>query len=629
MRLPAWIQDRDDPEPFRPWGAVWVSLSTGRMTIETEKARDSHGPELLVEALFKFAQQERHVLGGRASRLHVTDGAAREAIEQAIDDAGTSVELVPRADAVDKVIRAYEAHVVGKLLPSALDGPGVRVELLREFAEAAAHFYTAAPWQHLTNDDLIQIQSDVPQPFYQFAVVLGNAGQMFGIGFYATPEDYYSVAMAGDSRRAAAKLRETCSVLFDAADGIPFDDHDLWTDHGLPLAGSRAYPFAARYYDGGKRISRPGRDELAFLAGLLRALAETSEDEMDTGRWAKKVQVSGRRTTVRLALPDVLAPSVPRLLIHPDHSRRASERIHAEIGRFMESREFADLDEANRAIAEHFGSRPIDEVPSTASTPLERAQELCYEAYDSVGRRRMALAKQALALSADCAEACVILAEQASTPERALDCYEQGISAGRRAIGNKYDDLVGEFWGHVATRPYMRARMGRAQTLELMEHPDEAIAEYQDLLRLNPGDNQGARYLLVALLLERGRDDEAGRVFEAYPDDVAATFHYARLLWLFRRDRDAPEARAAFAKAMKINPHAPGRLLEWKQDEVSGIGHFHLGSEDEAMVCADEIGRAWERTPGALEWLREQIRLRRKAKPAVRRAGQHGRKRRR
>jgi hypothetical protein len=28
-----------------------------------------------------------------------------------------------------------------------------------------------------------------------------------------------------------------------------------------------------------------------------------------------------------------------------------------------------------------------------------------------------------------------------------------------------------------------------------------------------------------------------------------------------------------------------------------------MGSRDEAVVCVDELGDAWEETPGALEWL--------------------------
>lgn len=626
VRLPAWIEGGANEEPFRPWGAIWVSLSTGRMTVKPEEARDAHGPGLLFDALLQFAQQERKILSGRASRVLVADAPSRDYLERAIGDTGVSVEIVPRLDAVDAVLRDYTDYVIGHHLPGALEGAGVTVDVMRRFAEAAARFYRAAQWQHLTNDDLIQIESEVPSPSYRYAVVLGNAGRTFGIGFYKTPEDYYAVAGAGSPRKAAGAVTDARSVLFDAADGIPFDDCDLWTDHRLPLAGPRAYPFAAHYH-GGTEISRPGREEVTFLEAVLRALAETTEDEMDAGRWTRTVFVDGRATDVRLALPDVLEPSVSRARIGAEFSRRASERVHAEIGRFLSSHEFANLEEANAALAEHFGMRPIDQVPSTASTPLERAQELCYEAYDSVGRRRMVLAKRALALSPDCAEAYVILAEHASTRERSLELYEQGIAAGRRAIGDAYDGLVGEFWGQVTTRPYMRACMGRAGLLEQLGRRDEAIAEYQELLRLNPSDNQGARYLLVALLLEAGRDDEAGRLFESYPDDVAASFRYAEVLWSFRRHGDGPETRPVLAQALKINPHAPEYLLAPDLADEAYIDHFRLGSKDEAIVCASEIGKAWQMTPGALDWLRAQAHEQRKAKAAAARRARRRRQR--
>jgi len=50
----------------------------------------------------------------------------------------------------------------------------------------------------------------------------------------------------------------------------------------------------------------------------------------------------------------------------------------------------------------------------------------------------------------------------------------------------------------------MRARAGLAQCLwELGKHK-EAIEHYRDMLRLNPGDNQGIRYILAMCLIELG-----------------------------------------------------------------------------------------------------------------------------
>jgi tetratricopeptide (TPR) repeat protein len=129
----------------------------------------------------------------------------------------------------------------------------------------------------------------------------------------------------------------------------------------------------------------------------------------------------------------------------------------------------------------------MDAMPATAATPLQKAQELMYRAVDARARRRIQLAKKALEVSPDCADAYVLLAEEAATPEASLDLYRQGIAAGERAMGpDTMRDEVGHFWGIVATRPYMRAKIWLAQCLQEMERMEEAIGHYQELLRLVP-----------------------------------------------------------------------------------------------------------------------------------------------
>lgn len=173
--------------------------------------------------------------------------------------------------------------------------------------------------------------------------------------------------------------------------------------------------------------------------------------------------------------------------------------------------------------------------PARELTPLERAQELAYDAMEANGRLRIKRARQALALSAECADAWVILAEEAPTPEAALECCERGVLAGAAAIGaDRFDPFRGEFWEHLETRPYMRARLGLAQALRGLGRDDEAFSHYRALLELNPDDNQGVRYLLLVALLHRGMNDEAGALLSKYEDDPQALWWYGRLLWEFR-----------------------------------------------------------------------------------------------
>src|SRR6266511_2941019 len=134
---------------------------------------------------------------------------------------------------------------------------------------------------------------------------------------------------------------------------------------------------------------------------------------------------------------------------------------------------------------------------------LFRAQDLMYEAFEAQGARRVALAREALAISPDCADAYLLLAEEtSSSAEEARELLEQGVAAGERALGPEpFEEDVGHFWGILETRPYMRARAALAETLWALDLREEAVEHQRELLRLNPNDNQGLRYRQAEWLL--------------------------------------------------------------------------------------------------------------------------------
>jgi tetratricopeptide (TPR) repeat protein len=311
-------------------------------------------------------------------------------------------------------------------------------------------------------------------------------------------------------------------------------------------------------------------------------------------------------TTVTLAVPALLEPLDGPFQKHPDGmpDRRVTERTFTEIQRFMAESNFASLEEANAAIQARFMGRPMDAMPSTASTPLEKAQDLMYRAFDSRGRRRIQLAKKALEVSRDCADAYVLLAEESPDPETARALYAQGVAAGERALGPKmFEEEAGNFWGPVQTRPYMRARYGLAGCLEDLGREDEAIGHYQELLRLNPNDNQGVRDILLPLLLTVGRNADAGALLAQYANDITATWKYCWALWAFRQEGDSPSARDRLREAVRANPHVPHYLTGRAPIPELLPDGYSLGSPEEAMLCADELIDVWNETPGALAWL--------------------------
>src|SRR5271168_4741780 len=183
-----------------------------------------------------------------------------------------------------------------------------------------------------------------------------------------------------------------------------------------------------------------------------------------------------------------------------------------------------------------------------AEDGMAAAQDLMYRAWDQSSKRsRIDLARKALAISPLCADAYVLLAEEeAKSAEAALEFFRKGVEAGETALGPAgFKRYARHFWGFLETRPYMRARAGLAATLNALGEVDAAIGHYREMLRLNPNDNQGIRYVLAACLMKRGDTEALKKLFKKYDEDGSALWLYSRALVAFREkggsDKEADE----------------------------------------------------------------------------------------
>jgi hypothetical protein len=124
---------------------------------------------------------------------------------------------------------------------------------------------------------------------------------------------------------------------------------------------------------------------------------------------------------------------------------------------------------------------------------FDLAQEKAFEAMEApLAEERIALAREALALSPLCSDAYLVLAQKppmrrgARTPPASRRCR-------RRSVGR--DRLPGRrrfVLGLLQTRPYMRARRALAMALWRLGHREEAVAHCHEMLRLNPNDNRAS-----------------------------------------------------------------------------------------------------------------------------------------
>jgi tetratricopeptide (TPR) repeat protein len=242
----------------------------------------------------------------------------------------------------------------------------------------------------------------------------------------------------------------------------------------------------------------------------------------------------------------------------------------------------------------------------TPTTDAERAQALCYHAYESRGRRQVQLARQALEIDPDYCEALVLLAERAGNPESALPLYKRAVKAGERQLGHdRFEKQAGHFWGIVETRPYMRARQQLALTLMELREFDEAASHFDELLRLNPNDNQGNRYHLAQCLLNGNRLDILDALLNdsPYKDDFTAEWAFTRALLEYRRNGDSPGVKRRLDEAQKRNRFVVPLLTGRAQMPPVSPSSFSPGGQDEAVVCVNQIAEGWHETSGAIEWL--------------------------
>ncbi len=128
----------------------------------------------------------------------------------------------------------------------------------------------------------------------------------------------------------------------------------------------------------------------------------------------------------------------------------------------------------------------------------------------------------------------------------------------------------------------------------LRRAPTRPVAHLQDMLRLNPGDNQGVRYLLAAHLLDLGRDAEFDVLVDQY-DETSAFISFSKLLREFRRTGDSPAARKLLAQARRSNKFVVPLLLQ-----LPALSHEHPpemyspGDRNEALLYMADFACGWK-----------------------------------
>ena len=553
-RMPKWVTDETEV-PFRPLVPICRDAGGGPIGDSVLLAPgEPPGPSAIAAIASLGAMRG---VRARPRRVQVLDPDLANELRVHLAECGIEVEVVERLDAIDEVIEDMRVTFAAQEVDLPVLARGVHVERLRAFAEAAIEFHRVQPWDDLCDEDLVVIESpNAPRGMACFTV-LGAAGLERGLGFYASPTAFKQFQDT-DLDDLPEVTGGEWMFSFESPAEWPIADSEFWETHDLPVASDGEYPLLLCLMPNGKHKTA-GPEQLAFVEGLLRALATTTQDEMDTGSWSKTVETIDGPRTISLSIPAMLEA----------------------------------------------GAEPEE----SATTPQSKAREIVDHACETEGRLRIKLAREALRVWPDCADAWVLQADAMPDLSRSLELWRLGVEAGERALGpRRLKEYEGHFWGMLDTRPYMRARSGLAGALwEAGEH-EEAIAHWHGLLRLNPDDNQGIRHELVPRLLEVHRDAEAKALLETFDEDISAALTYSAVLLEFRRSGAAEASQVVLNAAMRWNPNVPMYLTGRMPMNGPLPESYSRGSNEEARIASELLFEAWNSTDGAIEWLGRVLR---------------------
>jgi tetratricopeptide (TPR) repeat protein len=191
--------------------------------------------------------------------------------------------------------------------------------------------------------------------------------------------------------------------------------------------------------------------------------------------------------------------------------------------------------------------------------------------------------------------------------EEALRIWQAVVAMGLECLPQEFEmGRDGLPWFVLENRPFLRAY--HALGLEYLERGEveRALEMFENMLAMNPGDNQGVRALVIDCNLRLGRPREVLAICDQYPGDMMEQVVYGRPLALYQLGRRA-EAEQALREAIEFLPLVARELVKRRHTEPEGLNPAYVtqGGADQAYFYWLDQGDNWKNTPGALQFVRD------------------------
>jgi len=277
----------------------------------------------------------------------------------------------------------------------------------------------------------------------------------------------------------------------------------------------------------------------------------------------------------------------------------------AEMQAFLEEMGIPQGDPASMALLQSLiqdSSINVGELFASLLPGLDQAHEIRLPG-KKPGRKSKTSKSKAGGRRTDDLDDLVEAALSQRSPEKTLELLEKAVKTGEEQLAEAFQDHVGHFWLLNETRPYMRARLQLVQVLVAQGQHETAISHMQEMLRLNPNDNQGVRWLLLEWYCNLNLLDKATQLLDQYPDEDTPFMVLTRVCLEFQKTGPSDALEAILQEQFELNPHIAPKLLNQEDVSPFAVQSFSVGDDDEADAYCQSFRSLWKATPGALPWL--------------------------
>lgn len=283
--------------------------------------------------------------------------------------------------------------------------------------------------------------------------------------------------------------------------------------------------------------------------------------------------------------------------------KKQHEKLMTDLQRLLQAQNFKSEEELNQFLKSLSGQQ-IPSFPKEALNAQEQAQDLVHAAYELPPTKAKANIKKALKLDPDCIEAYEFLGLMENDAALSITFFEKGIEIGRRIFGGEYlEEHKGMFWGFHETRPFMRCMYNYADCLYAMGKIEACVAILEEMIELNPNDNQGVRDRLMLYLVQLNESQKFLKYLKMYEEDIRTFQVFTRALFAFSTQGETEESNQLLTEAINTNKFVAKRLLSNKA--VKNIPDYYgWGDANEADCYVSLAQSVWAQIKGAREWLK-------------------------